>query len=52
MPDGATLRIGHAFFVIIEEIEDEFHFMMECPKYRSLRKEYLYPILLELNKWT
>ncbi len=22
-----------------EEIEDEFHFMMECPEYRSLRKE-------------
>ncbi len=32
-----------------EEIEDEFHFMMECPEYRSLRKQYLYPILLELN---
>ncbi len=23
--------------------------MMECPEYRLLRKEYLYPILLELN---
>ncbi len=32
-----------------EEIEDEFHFIMECPEYRSLRKEYLYPIMLELN---
>ncbi len=32
-----------------EDIEDDFHFMMECPEYRSLRKEYLYPILLELN---
>ena len=32
-----------------DEIEDEYHFMMECPEYRILRKEYLYPILLELN---
>ncbi len=23
--------------------------MMECPEYRSLRNELLYPILLELN---
>ncbi len=32
-----------------EEIEGEFHFMMGYPEYRSLRKEYLYSILLELN---
>ncbi len=32
-----------------EEIEDKFHFMRECPEYRILRKEYLYPILLKLN---
>ncbi len=31
------------------EIEDEFHFMMECSKYRELRNEYLYPILLHIN---
>ncbi len=34
---------------ISEEIEDEFHFIMECPEYRSLIKEYLYQKLLELN---
>ncbi len=32
-----------------KEIEDELHSMMECTEYRSFRKEYLYPILLELN---
>ncbi len=42
--ENRTYLIWHS-----EEIEDEFHFMMECPEYRSLRKEYLYSILLELN---
>ncbi len=32
------------------EIEDGFHFMMECSKYRELRNEYLYPILLHVNQ--
>ncbi len=35
-----------------DDIENEFHFMMESPEYRTLRKEYLYSILcivLEVN---
>ncbi len=32
------------------EIEDEFHFLIECSKYRELQKEYLYPILLHVNQ--
>ncbi len=32
------------------EIEDIFHFMMECSKYRKLQNQYLYPILLHVNQ--
>ncbi len=38
-----------SLFCNSEEIEDKIHFMMECAEYNSLRKKYLYPILLDLN---
>jgi len=35
------------------EIENEFHFMMDCAFYLDLRQKYLYPLLsmLKMNDW-